>query len=453
MKDEQTMETACLTDYRQLAVNQDHVLTLLVRVKSPGLSSAKRKPANLGLAIDSSTSMHGEKLLRTKETIKQIIRHLASSDTLSLVAYSDVARIICEREPVLDRNALNRRVDQIECSGGTNLSAGWLKAIDLVRVGAAGYPINRVYLLTDGMANRGICDNSLLYRIGEAARKEGIATTTFGFGRDFNEDLLSTIAARADGRFYFIESADAMPAKFMEELEGLLSLCAQNIEVRVAPAAGARIREQLTPHVTRPDGGAAIYQVGDAYASEERLLVLRLDVDSVRQHGPAEVCAVEARYSEITDDAVASRVDRLPVAVTFAGQDGRSEKTPHAFVMACVGRQMSARARRQAIELADRGDRAKARTVLDEAIRQLLDMEIPTDETLRREIRSLQEYADMLNAPPVDYAVQRKRMREADHFSTTMRIELPGVSLEDRGRRRPWPKREDDPDAPPYSGG
>ena len=74
---------------------------------------------------------------------------------------------------------------------------------DLVHNNQSTDKLNRVLLLTDGKANRGICDPQTLIATAKEKAGTGIITTTIGFGRHFNEDLLINIAEAAEGNFYF----------------------------------------------------------------------------------------------------------------------------------------------------------------------------------------------------------------------------------------------------------
>jgi len=74
----------------------------------------------------------------------------------------------------------------------TNLSGGWLQACTHVATNLKSDQLNRVILMTDGLANRGITAPGKLVELARQKREEGISTTTMGLGEDFNEDLLTS---------------------------------------------------------------------------------------------------------------------------------------------------------------------------------------------------------------------------------------------------------------------
>ena len=60
--------------------------------------------------------------------------------------------------------------------------------------------INRVLLVSDGLANHGITDPAQLAAVARQKQNEGIRTTTMGVGMDFNEDLMREMASEGGGR-------------------------------------------------------------------------------------------------------------------------------------------------------------------------------------------------------------------------------------------------------------
>ena len=56
--------------------------------------------------------------------------------------------------------------------------------------------MNRVILWADGQAGHGITDPEVLVMREAGLAKEEIATTTMGYGKDFNENLLTTFRYR-----------------------------------------------------------------------------------------------------------------------------------------------------------------------------------------------------------------------------------------------------------------
>ena len=128
---------------------------LLVRFRLPSRSTA-RTPLNLSLAIDVSRSMAGAPLKHAILAAQRVVDALDPHDTFSVVVYDDTVRTLIEPTEVTDKDALKGQISGARAGGLTDLSGGWLKAVELVQQNAAPEVVSRVLLLTDGQANVGI---------------------------------------------------------------------------------------------------------------------------------------------------------------------------------------------------------------------------------------------------------------------------------------------------------
>ncbi|MEJ7695557.1 MAG: hypothetical protein WKF78_02630 [Candidatus Limnocylindrales bacterium] len=84
----------------------------------------------------------------------------------------------------------------MDARGSTNLSAGWLRGCEQVAERLTQEGVDRVLLLTDGLANVGITDAAELANHAGELRARGVTTTTFGVGNDFDEALLAVDGGR-----------------------------------------------------------------------------------------------------------------------------------------------------------------------------------------------------------------------------------------------------------------
>src|SRR5690606_37458010 len=88
----------------------------------------------------------------------------------------------------------------------------------------------------------GITDPNQIFQSAHAAnQRDGITTSTFGVGLDFNENLMMGIAESGSGNYYFIQNPNQIPDIFNKELNGLISVVAQNAKVNIQLPAQARI--------------------------------------------------------------------------------------------------------------------------------------------------------------------------------------------------------------------
>ena len=158
-----------------------------------------------------------------------------SRSTVSVVAYDDEVSTVAEPATGPAQAGLTFHIKSIQPGGSTNLRNGWLRGRELVARGKREGGVNRVVLLTDGLANAGITAPEQLLGLCRTACGAGITTTTIGFGADYDEKLLRGMADAGGANTWYIERADQAADVFAEELEGLLTLCAQTLSVEIRP--------------------------------------------------------------------------------------------------------------------------------------------------------------------------------------------------------------------------
>lgn len=405
------MNAKTMFDYKLVAQSLEQELKLLIRLTAPAGTARKRKPLNIGVVIDRSGSMAGEKLEHTKRAVKTLITHLGPEDYLSLVQFDDNSEVLLEPTLVKDKHALHSLVDKIECGGSTNLSAGWLQGIRQIDSNAAPERISRCLLLTDGEANVGIQDTPTLALLAASTRKErGIVTTTLGFGEGFNEDLLTAIAKNAGGAFYFVDTPDQAPAIFKEELQGLLKLVAQNIEVMLTPQEPVTMVAQWTDYPAKQQARGIAFALGDAYAGEQKNLLVSLRIPGLKELGPATVASLAISYMEIGAEKVTAKVIKhTAVRVQVTDEASARDAQPEVEVLEQYGLHLAARARRQAMSEADAGDYVQAGRTLHAAVDQLGQLPVP-GLVMQEEVQDLQEQAQQLDGS--NYGHRRKVMSE-----------------------------------------
>src|SRR5262249_9263480 len=155
--------------------------------------------------------------------------------------------------------------DKIHAGGTTNLCGGWQQGGKHVAQHFSQQQVNRVLLLTDGQANVGTTDTPTLVKYAQEKAAAGVATTTLGLCKSFNEDLLIGMARAGEGNYYYVESHDDLQQIFSIELEGLSSLCAQNLVVKIKPQTAARQAVVLNQYRTEEAGRVITVAVGDVY--------------------------------------------------------------------------------------------------------------------------------------------------------------------------------------------
>jgi Ca-activated chloride channel family protein len=214
----------------------------------------KRAPMNLAVVLDRSGSMQGAKIEKARQAACVAVDSLADNDFFSLVTFDNATDVLIAPERVggsRNRDELKSRIDRIRPGGGTAIHAGVTLGAQQVRRNLAREFVNRVILLSDGIANVGPSRTSDLADLGRELRRDGLAVTTIGLGDDYNEDLMTALAEASNANYYYVRDAEKLPGIFAEELGGARSLVARSVTIRIRVPEGVRLKVRIPfPHYT-----------------------------------------------------------------------------------------------------------------------------------------------------------------------------------------------------------
>ena len=156
----------------------------------------QRAPVNVAIVLDKSGSMQGDKIAKAKDAAIAAIGRLGSDDIVAVVAYDSTVQVIVPATKLSDKQSVIEQIRRIEAGGSTALFAGVSKGADELRKFLDKNRVNRVILLSDGLANVGPQSPSELGALGASLMKEGISVSTMGLGLDYNEDLMTKLAQK-----------------------------------------------------------------------------------------------------------------------------------------------------------------------------------------------------------------------------------------------------------------
>jgi len=246
-----------------------------------------RKPLDISIVIDTSSSMYGQKLDMCKLTVEFILTQLKENDSLSLINFGDqVTTRPLKKCNEKGKKEIMKNVKSLHTQGCTNLSGGLLAGIDTLKKSKA--EVQAVFLLTDGHANRGISDkNDIAQATAEAIRDlPNVRVFTFGYGADHSPEMLEEISESGRGMYYFVKNSDTVTTAFADCLGGLLSVVAQNIEITfevdesktnlmVTECSGSKDDAK-----TIEQGKKYILSMGDTYSGEKKSILVALTLPS-----------------------------------------------------------------------------------------------------------------------------------------------------------------------------
>ncbi len=346
----------------QMVANQTQ--TGYVRVALTGQSPEgprQRALANVALVIDRSGSMTGEKLAKAKEAAVMVLENLSPDDIFSVVAYDNTINVVVPATKVKGWKQFLGVIQGIRAGGNTALYDGVSVGLEEVRKFKDEQRVNRIVLLSDGLANVGPSSADELAQFGERLRAEDVSVTTIGIGLDYNEDLMTSLASKSDGNHMFAETASDVLKAFSDELVDMTSVVAKNLSVQV----------DLDPHVKPVRGmgrevniqGQSVFGgLAQLYAGQTKYVLLEVEVSGMSPDQILDVGRARLTYGDPLTGNVVNR--QTGAAVLFTPSPAASEASENKDVMECVVAQLSAERNEEALRLRDRGDIAQSRQTL-----------------------------------------------------------------------------------------
>jgi Ca-activated chloride channel homolog len=272
---------------------------VLIELEGKNLPTQSRSPLNLSIVLDRSGSMSGKPLHYCKEASKFVVNQLSKEDLLSVVVFDNTVRTIFPPQEVTHKDLLENKINQIETGGMTNLSGGLIQGCQHILNQDVKKFINRVLLLSDGQANEGITNYEQLMKIVDDYNLGGAQISTMGVSDHFNEELMEGIADHGKGNYYFIDQVEDIPGIFAKELEGLLSVVAQNVHVKISPKEGVIIKNIYGFHFERNENSYST-QLGDLYSTEVKSILLECSLPA-KEAGLHDLFDLEWSYVEVTN--------------------------------------------------------------------------------------------------------------------------------------------------------
>lgn len=321
----------------------------------------KRMPVNVAIVIDKSGSMQGDKIEHARRAAVQAIDRLTDNDIVSVVVYDTNVQVIVPATKASDRKEIKQRIESIQANGNTALFAGVSKGAAEVRKFLDDKRVNRVILLSDGLANVGPSSPSELGQLGASLLKEGISVSTMGLGLGYNEDLMSKLALASSGNHTFIEDAENLVAVFQREFDDVLSVVAQKLQIHVKLAEGVRPVKVMN-YPAEINGQTVSIELGQLYSKQERYFVLEVELPMGKNKEASDVADVKVEYKNMFTETT----DKLSSSVQVKYTDSKElvEKDINKTVLASCVIQIANERNRLATECRDRGDVKGAESLL-----------------------------------------------------------------------------------------
>ncbi len=391
--------------------------TTFVKVGLTGFkmsSKVDRTPVNVSLVLDKSGSMSGTKIAKAKEAAIWAVRRLDREDIVSVVVYDSTVRVLVPATKLTDKDAVCRKISEIRSDGSTALFAGVSKGAAEVRKFIDRNRVNRVILLSDGLANIGPQTPSDLAELGSSLIEEGISVSTMGLGLGYNEDLMVQLAQRSDGNHIFIEKAEDLAAVFNFEFDHVLSVVAQEVAITINVSPEVR-PVRVLGREAEINGRQVVVQMNQLYREQEKYVMLEVELPPTKAGQSRQIAQVGVTYANMETKTT----DRLSstASVNFDSSDEVVERKTNAAVMAECVLQIANERNKLATALRDKGDVEGARQILNYNWEYLSkNADKYKSEKLRQ--RSFDNDGQSRLLDDKEWAATRKRMREYQNMDT-----------------------------------
>ncbi|PRP95147.1 vWA domain-containing protein [Enhygromyxa salina] len=295
-----------------------------VRIQAPDKLDLPRPPARVVLVVDTSASMKGDAIEGAKAAAIELVDSLADDDSFSLVVFHSQAQTLISATLLGDesRAAAKAEIEKMQAWGTTDLAGGMSLALQqlstapismatpdpetgaLVQAGAGVWVNNgpdpqvleRVVLLGDGVPN----DPTPIASLTQQFAGRGAEITALGYGLDYDEVLLASLAEQTHGHFRFVEEPDAVAALFREEVLHIQRTVASELRLGMGLGPGISLIE-VVGHATQWNSslGRSEVALGSMVEGQTQELIVRLLVSPHNDGATVELSDLELSFNDV----------------------------------------------------------------------------------------------------------------------------------------------------------
>jgi Ca-activated chloride channel family protein len=305
---------------------------LRIGVRGKVIGRDRMRPSSLTFVIDTSGSMNlPDRLVLIRKSLGMLVDHLGPQDSVAVVAFGSEARLVLDRTPATQKDTIRAAIDGLQTYGSTHLEGGLRLGYEVAARNFRSGALNRVLLLSDGVANLGAATAQGILAQVESYKNQGIYCSVFGVGQGtYNDTMLETLADKGDGVYRFVDSLAEARRVFVDDLAATLCVIAKDVKIQVQfdPARVTRYRQigyenrHLEKEQFRDDTvdagevgsgqtAVALYEMAVAGNPAEPLGTVRLrwkDTETGRVEERAVPLKADDRYSDFEQAPVRFRL-------------------------------------------------------------------------------------------------------------------------------------------------
>jgi Ca-activated chloride channel family protein len=339
-----------LSSHQQVWTGKKQTVHLKIAVTGNQLKN-DRPPVNVALVIDRSGSMGGQRIQQAKQAALMAIDMLRPDDIVSLVAYDNDAEVLIPATKLGDGTMIRKGINELRVNGSTALYAGTQLGGNEALKFFNKNQVNRVILLSDGIANVGPSSSQELAQLGAQLAGKGISVSTIGLGLGYNEDLMARLADASDGNHSFVEHPNQLARLMSLELNDALAVVAQDLEIKITFPEGVRPVRALGREADF-EGQIVTSKIKDVVSGAERFVLIEAELNAGLFEKDFKIAQVHVSYRDRSGEQNKLEDE---VSVKYATSSNEMKASTQAKVMESVVELVAREQQEMAIKLKDEG--------------------------------------------------------------------------------------------------
>lgn len=319
------LEVKLSTRYQKIQRQPNKQRTqFMVSLLSKDINMTKlRAGLDLVILVDVSSSMSRTKIELAQETLMFVIDQLEEIDRLCIIKFSDDSTILSPLVPMTGEGKAkfkNIVLTKLQCSGNTNIKAGLADCFEVLQARRERNEVTSIFLLSDGSDTAGNSFESFRAYIDKMEQQltpKGIdfQINCFGYGVDHDEELLTLLAKKQQGFFYYIKDLKRIDECFIDCLSKLMSIYAKNVQIDVFLNGGITFAKLYGPfwQGSQVNGAKGTLNIKTLKSGSELNFLAEIDIPPLGFDTVLKVAVAVLNYTDGNTSCVISKELRLEV--------------------------------------------------------------------------------------------------------------------------------------------
>jgi Ca-activated chloride channel family protein len=167
--------------------------------------------------------------------IKAMASVMQKGDRVSMITWNTQNRVLLDGYVVTgpDDPQIVNRANVLTTDGGTDLSGGLAVGYDIARRNYDKARLNRVVLISDGMANVGQTDENIIGQASHNEDQEGIYLVGVSVGDGINDTLMNVVTDKGRGAYVYLDSPEEAARMLKGRFDETMDVAARGVRLEL----------------------------------------------------------------------------------------------------------------------------------------------------------------------------------------------------------------------------